>query len=84
MYEKKGIWLEGSVLTDSSVGQVRGCASERFGFLPIHLILFGPYPGDESLSHRAARNQAATSKPSACAPPHPVPTPGAFNLFNAF
>ena len=34
MYEKKGIWLEGSVLTDSSIGQVRACASERFGFLP--------------------------------------------------
>ena len=25
--------LEGSVLTDSTAGQVRGCASERFGFL---------------------------------------------------
>ena len=33
MYEKKGIWLEGSVLTDSSADQVRGCSSERFGFL---------------------------------------------------
>ena len=33
MYEKKGIWLEGSVLTDSSAGQARGCAGERFAFL---------------------------------------------------
>jgi hypothetical protein len=30
MYEKKGIWLEGSVLTDSSAGQTRSWASECF------------------------------------------------------
>jgi len=30
MYEKKGIWLEGSVLTDSSAGQTRNWASECF------------------------------------------------------
>ena len=30
MYEKKGIWLEGSVLTDSSAGQNRNWASECF------------------------------------------------------
>jgi hypothetical protein len=30
MYEKKGIWLEGSVLTDSSAGQAWGRASEWF------------------------------------------------------
>lgn len=30
MYEKKGIWLEGSVLTDSPAGQARGWASELF------------------------------------------------------
>jgi hypothetical protein len=38
----------------------------------IHLILFGPYPGHESRSHRAARSRAETSTPSASVRPHPV------------
>jgi hypothetical protein len=33
MYEKKGIWLEGSVLTDFPAGQARGASNQCAGLL---------------------------------------------------
>jgi hypothetical protein len=33
MYEKKGMWLEGSVLTDASASHARGASNQRFALL---------------------------------------------------